>query len=358
MTHIHRISIVCCLALFAWTTAAQDASSQMKGLLIDASELQNQQAESLEQLGMKQMVIAIEASPTPSQTQALERLEKSGLDIWYWIEIARDEKMATEHPEWMASIQGHPEWRRFHPDFPKEKENEVVKVYPWVPVFYEGAFDAHLKKVNNLLEQWPTSKGIFLNDLQGAPTACGCGHTLCRWTTDYGPKKSAKNMGHTAPAQFVKRVQETHPDLECIPVWATECEAHDKDGMCAGVGCYNGACWREWSKQLEPLAKTMPHLGVLLTYKELERDLPIYKEPAGWINKAIGAFDTESTRFQHPSVKPNRLVGILQGWDTSTEEIKAQIRQTEKSNTHGYILSNINISTQWEPRIFHMKVAQ
>lgn len=358
MTHIYRISIVWCMALFVWTVAAQDTSSQMKGLLIDASELQNQQAESLEESGMKQMVVSIEASPTPSQTQALERLEKSDLDIWYWIEIARDEKMATEHPEWMASIQGHPEWRRFHPEFPEEKENEVVKVFPWVPVFYEGAFDAHLQKVQRLLEAWPKPKGIFLNDLQGAPTACGCGHPLCRWTTDYGPKKTAINLGHDSPARFVRTIRDTYPKVECVPVWATECEAHDKDGMCAGVGCYNGACWREWSKQLEPLANTTPHLGVLLTYKELERDLPIYTEPAGWITKAIKTFDTESARFQHPPITPDRLIGILQGWDVTPEEQSAQIRQIENTNTHGYILSKINISTQWEPRIFHMRVAR
>lgn len=342
------------MALLAWSAVAQNAIHGMKGWLIGASQLSKQPAAALKTAGMKQMVIAIDTSPTSDQLQHIELIKKSGLDVWYWIEIARDEKLATEHPEWMSSIQGHPEWRRFHQGFPQEKQQEVVKVFPWVPIYYEGAFEAHLQKVRRLLKAWPKPTGIFLNDLQGAPTACGCGHLLCRWTTDYGPKKTAANIGHDAAARFIRNIRETYPDVASIPVWATECEAHDKDGMCAGVGCYQGACWREWSKQLAPLARTTSHLGVLLTYKELKRDLPIYPETAGWIPKAIEAFDNESTRFDHGPVTPDHLIGILQGWNVTPAEEAAQIRHLEQSGAQGYILSKIRISSDWEPRILQM----
>lgn len=354
MTSCLRICIGCCLALLSWKSLAQDANDLIKGLLIEASWLQHQQAQPLKDSGYKQLVINIQSSPTNSQLRALQRLKEHDLEVWYWIEIARDEQMAAQHPEWMASIQGHPEWRRFHPNFPKETQGEVVKVFPWVPVFFEGAFEAHFEKVNDLLEQWPSAKGVFLNDLQGAPTACGCGHTLCRWTTDYGPKTTARNLGHTAPAQFIKRVMEAHPDMECIPVWTTECEAHDKDSLCAGVGCYNGACWREWSKQLAPISQATTHLAALLTYKELQRDLDVYGTRAGWIPKAIDSFASESKRFNHPAVPPERLIGILQGWNTTPEEETAQIRHLEKSGTHGFILSKMPITSEWEPRILKM----
>ena len=34
----------------------------------------------------------------------------------------------------------------------------------------------------------------FLNDLQAAPSACGCGNTFCRWTPDYGPIRTATEL--------------------------------------------------------------------------------------------------------------------------------------------------------------------
>ena len=53
----------------------------------------------------------------------------------YFFEVGRCPELAKQHPEWMASIQGHQEWMRLFKDFSKPKKDEVVKVYPWVPVF-------------------------------------------------------------------------------------------------------------------------------------------------------------------------------------------------------------------------------
>jgi len=186
----------CCLVIMTSSALAQEQATRMKGWLIEARSLLDLDPQDTTEAGLRQLVVAVQDAPSEGQLKALATLVESGLELWYWIEIARDESMARQHPEWMSSIQGHPEWRRFHPAFPKVKENEIVKVYPWVPVFYEEALQAHLQKVNQLLRQWPAPHGIFLNDLQGAPTACGCGHPLCRWTSDYGPKKSATRLGH------------------------------------------------------------------------------------------------------------------------------------------------------------------
>ena len=113
----------------------------------------------------------------------------------------------------MASIQGHPEWRRFFPDFPKETSKNIVKVYPWIPIFYKEAFEKQLKKVSLLLEGLPDPTGLFLNGLQGAPSACGCGHPLCRWTTDYGPKRTATPLSTMAPTLFMQKLKTLYPTL-------------------------------------------------------------------------------------------------------------------------------------------------
>jgi hypothetical protein len=332
--------------------------SAFQAWLIDAKDIGALDLNGIKRQSVQQLVISIRQSPDAQQLVHLNQYKESGLSVYYWIEVARDEGLASAHPEWMASIQGHPEWRRFYPDFPKERDDQMVKVFPWVPIFYQGAFEAQLDKVQKLLNTWPSAKGVFLNDLQGAPSACGCGHPLCRWTTDYGPKRTAGQLGHDAPAKFVQRIQTSFPNLECIPVWASECEAHDKDGWCAGVGCYAGACWREWSKQLEPLSKQCSKLGALLTYKDLGRDLDHYTETAGWVTSAIGSFQSEMKRYKRPGIDANRLIAVLQGWDVSAQELAAQIKQTDETGAGGYLIAKTPIHSQWEPKLISLKSFQ
>src|SRR5688572_640595 len=52
-------------------------------------------------------------------TAAVERVKKAGLGVYYWIEVGRNPAMADAHPQWMASLQGHPEWRRHFPKTPQ-----------------------------------------------------------------------------------------------------------------------------------------------------------------------------------------------------------------------------------------------
>ena len=339
--------IITCLPVFA-----KDAPFQ--AWLIDSNDLGALDFSEIKRQSVQQLVISIKQPPDAQHLVEVNQCKESGLHIWYWIEVARDAGLATAHPEWMASIQGHPEWRRFYPNFPKEKDDQTVKAFPWVPIFYQGAFEAQLAKVQKLLNAWPMAEGVFLNDLQGAPSACGCGHPLCRWTTDYGPKRTANQLGHDAPARFVQKVKLDFPQLECVPVWASECEAHDKDGWCAGVGCYGGACWREWSKQLEPLSEQITLLGALLTYKDLGRDLDHYSDTAGWVTSAIGSFQTEMKRFNRPSIEANRLISILQGWKVSSEEIAAQIKQSNDSGTAGFIIAKTPIHSDWKPKLISL----
>jgi len=80
-----------------------------------------------------------------------------------------------------------------------------------------------------------------------------------------------------AAARFVAAVRLLAPKSKIIPVWMTECEEQDREKLCAGVGCFAGACWREWIAQLMPLAEEAETIAVLATWRALSAT------PAGWI---------------------------------------------------------------------------
>lgn len=69
---------------------------------------------------------------------AARLIQKVGLDLHYWIEIGRCPELADAHPEWMASLQGHTQWRRFFKDVPRPiRKAGVIKNYSWVSILYK-----------------------------------------------------------------------------------------------------------------------------------------------------------------------------------------------------------------------------
>jgi hypothetical protein len=224
-----------------------------------------------------------------------------------------------------------------------------------VPVFYQEAFDAHLKRIKKLLDDRPPATSIFLSDLQGAPSACGCGNPVCRWTTDYGPIVTATKLGDDAAAKFVAAVRKQAPkETQVVPIWTTECEEHDKenDALCAGVSCYRGICWKAYTRQLEPLAEQNETLGALLLYKEFGQDGPHYRQKAGWISHAIQhGFADQPAKQKSPAIKASRIVAVLQGWDVTSSEVTAQIEQAQAAGAAGYIVAFAKIDQAWSPKI-------
>jgi hypothetical protein len=320
-------------------------------MLIDARQAGSQRVQELKTGGYNAAVLMLTDGPDRDTVSAAQGILSAGLDLYYWVEIARNPALADAHPEWMASLQGHPEWRRLFPSSPPTRTNEVVKNYPWVPVRYQETFPVHLERVKHLLADKPSPKGIFLNDLQGAPSACGCGNHLCRWTTDYGAIRTATLMSNDAPARFVAAVKQLAPAVSVIPVWTPECEEQDKAGLCAGVGCFEGTCWREFTAQLMPLAQEAQTIGVLLPYREFQRDLPRYGRPAGWIEHALTSFSEMPPKRNGTPIPGKRLVAILQGWDVTREQIDAQIARTREAGAAGYVVALAEIQQSWEPRI-------
>ncbi len=284
---------------------------------------------------------------------ATGRVKRAGLDLYYWIEVARCPELADAHPEWMASLQGHPEWRRRFPGTPEPAVGEVVKNYPWVPIRYREAFDAHLRRVEGLVQELPPAKGIFLNDLQAAPSACGCGNPLCRWVPDYGPIRTAAMLPPDAAARFVAAVQKLFPGSEIIPVWTTECEEHDmaKGAACHGVPCFTGVCWYAYTEQLMPVARASRILAALLPYRAFGRDDPRYGPPAGWVRHALATFAQMPPRRKGEAIPAERIVAVLQGWDVTSKERQAQIQRAREAGARGYVLAEMEIQQGWEPRI-------
>ncbi|MEJ7608633.1 MAG: hypothetical protein WKF37_20770 [Bryobacteraceae bacterium] len=304
--------LVTIVAAFLLSVLAQGGS--MKGILLTHADASGKEMQAAKRRGINSVVLYIDEGQVRETISAAKRIRNHGLELYYWIEIGRNPRMANEHPEWMASLQGHPEWRRFFPDAPFPKEGEVVKNYPWVPVAYKESFDAHLERVKKLLPGRPLPKGVFLNDLQAAPSACGCGNSFCRWTPDYGPVRTATRLGDDAAAQFAAAVQKLLPSAEIIPVWTTECEEHDsvKGGRCAGVPCFPNTCWREYTKQLMPLARESQRLAALVPYKAFDQDLPRYGPTAGWVKSATQSFMPPLRNGR--AISASRILAILQGW--------------------------------------------
>ncbi|HUE70577.1 MAG TPA: hypothetical protein VMP01_06780 [Pirellulaceae bacterium] len=344
------------------TLLASDAFAELRGALLTAEMVTTERLSSLRADGYGAVILVV-SKGDGAENNAARAIEESGLELHYWIEVGRSPELADEHPLWMASLQGHDKWRRLYKDFPQPKSDETIKVYPWVPVFYREAFDAHLARIEKLLAGLPPAKAIYLNDLQGAPSACGCGNPVCRWTTDYGPIVTATKLGDDAAAKFVAEVRKRVPkETKVVPVWVTECEAHDKDNdkLCAGVGCYEGICWKAYVRQLTPLAADSDTLGALLLYKEFGQDVPNYKARAGWIGHAIEhGFADQPAKQKSPAIKPSRIVAVLQGWDVTDAEIAAQLEQATGAGAGGTIVAFARIDQAWSPKtVTHKPEAQ
>ncbi len=323
-----------------------------RGLLVDASMVTPTAVAEWADSGYSVALWVSEAGE--AEISAARSLTESLGSVDYFFEIARCPPMADAHPEWMASIQGHPEWMRFYPGFNSPSETEVVKVYPWVPVFYREAFDAHVLRIRTALKKLPEPARVWLHDLQGAPSACGCGHSLCRWTADYGPKKTATPLGDEAAALFTTAVATMVPDSEVIPIMAGECEELDKDGPCAGVGCFKGICWKAFAQQMDPLAEAAPVIGASCLFREHDRDLPRYGESGSWPAFSIRSFEDMPPARGGKAVPPQRIIALIQGWDVSPEEIARQQSSVAESGAAGYLLSRVRIDQSWEPKTIRM----
>ncbi|MSR63541.1 MAG: hypothetical protein EXS08_13970 [Planctomycetes bacterium] len=211
---------------------------------------------------------------------AVATLARLGIPHAWWLEVARSPSLADAHPEHMASLQGHDEWRVLAPDAPRAADGSVLKVHPWVPLTTAEGFELQRARLAARLAALPPADEVYLADLQGAPSACGCGHPRCRWATDYflatpdSPRaiSSGTPLGPEAAARFVAALRPAARGATLIPVWMAECD--EADELCHGVPCFAGACWPALARQWAPLVAENERLAVLvLEPARVEREL-------------------------------------------------------------------------------------
>lgn len=316
-----------------------------------------------EGFGAVAVVLGDDVEATALQTAA-KTVADAGLAWYVWVEVGRNPALARDHPEWMASLGSHDDWRTRFPKVRPPEKGEVAKAWPWVPITYREAFDAHLARVKRLLARVPDGcRGVLLNDLQGGPSACGCGNVQCRWATDYGvPATAAKLAGPGVAARFVAAVVHLAPGREVIPVWTTECEEEDLPadkrpsggwgtGHCGGVECL-ATCRKRYAEQWTALqADRKGPTGLLLLHKEFGRDRKEYGGPANWITQGVGYAEKAGAK----ATPRGRLWLVVQGYGVPASDEAAARRVALKLGPGAVVVARTPIDQSYEPRVLPVK---
>ncbi len=286
------------------------------------------------------------------------------MDLYYWVEIGRNKRLADAHPRWMASLGMHDDWLARFPAGKMPKKGEVAKAYPWVPIGYVEAFQAHVHRVEQLLDKVPDSyRGLLLNDLQGGPASCGCGNLQCRWALDYGvPATANKEGADDAAPRFVSAIRKLAPGKQIVPVWMTECEEQDlpadkapagkSTGLCGSVPCAAGTCPRAFAKQLRAFADVYSGpLGLLTAQQACGRDAKFYGGPSGWIAASVGYLDNTSLSPQRRGVPHDQLWLVVQGSSEHEEAETTSRNAARKLQPGAVIVARAPVEQSYEPRV-------
>jgi len=311
-------------------------------------------------------VVLEERTSKSAYDQLARRVSDGGLDLYLWIEVARNPKLAAAHPRWMAALGMHDDWQKNFPNFPEPGIGEVAKAFPWVPIGYREAFDAHLARIEQLLQRAPPGwRGLLLNDLQAGPSSCGCGNLQCRWAIDYQVKPTAPKLeGDDVAARFVAEVRRRVADKKVIPVWTTECEDVDLPadkhqgrpgtGLCGTVGCATGACPEVFTRQWSGLTSGHDEpIGLLALHTALRRTQKEFGGGPGWVTNAVAYLDRTVPGHGGKNVPADRLWVVVE--DTGNGEAAAAREVAAKAGVGAVIVARAKIDQSYEPRMVPAK---
>jgi hypothetical protein len=345
------------------------AAAPLEGIIVEAADVTPERAARWAQSGHKAVVVVLDERTIAENYAAVAKAVRSEkLDLYYWIEVARNKSLADAHPRWMASLGMHDDWQKRYPNTPLPvKDKQVAKAYPWVPIGYRETFDAHLERIAGLKKRIAEPyRGVLLNDLQGGPAACGCGNLQCRWALDYGvPATATKLEGNDVALRFLTAVRKLVPGKEVVPVWMTECEHDDLaanhnqgkpgTGLCGSVPCAIGTCPKVFAQQWAPLVDDADSaVGLLVLHKELERAGPLYAA-ASWIPKAVEYVDTIPVRQGKSALPHDRLWLVVQGAGISAEDQAAARAAALRTDPAAVLVALARIDQSYEPRVIPVK---
>jgi hypothetical protein len=293
-------------------------------------------------------------------------ISDGGLDLYYWTEVARNPKIAAAHPRWMAALGSHEDWQKNFKNFPEPGVGEVAKAFPWVPIGYREAFDAHLARIEQLLKRAaPGWRGLLLNDLQAGPSSCGCGNLQCRWAIDYNVRPTATKLeGDDVAARFVADIRKRAGDKTVIPVWTTECDEVDLPaykhqgkpgtGLCGTVGCATGACPDVFTRQWSGLATRHDGpLCLLALHTAFQRTQKEFGGGPGWVTNAIAYLDKTLPANGGKAVPSARLWVVVE--DTKNAEGVSARELATKAGVGAVIVARAKIDQSYEPRMLSAK---
>lgn len=359
--------LLCSLILATLPASDRDqpAAKTRRAYLVDPAKFDDKLAAKLTAEGASAIFIELSEQHSAGDYHKAARLARDAkLPLCGWIEVGRNESLAKLHPEWMASLGMHGDWQKRFPNFPKPAVDDVVKVWPWVPIWTAEAYAAHLNRIRKLLADAPPSlAGLYLNDIQAAPASCGCGNDQCRWATDYHVKSTATKLVDPAtPARFVADVKKLFPGKQIVPVWCIECEEIDQSysrpttGLCGTVGCFKGLCWKEYFKQLTPVLKESGGTVAAAAFtREFDRDRAEYAKQSGWLPAVFDTFRVLASLHGAPVVSFDSLDVVLQGWDDQPEKLKHEIEHAESARVRQVIVSLIKVDQSWQPEKFEKR---
>ncbi len=332
-------------------TQASDANTPMRGVLVISERVTPGFLAGWKARGVSEVIVPLEESSRQGWGSLAKTVAQAEMHLWPWIEVARNPAMADRHPDWIAALGGHhDDWRRRFPNAPAAKKGEVIKAWPWVPIGYLPAFEAHRERLRSLLSDLPGAwTGVFLNDLQAGPSSCGCGNDQCRWVLDYGsPATTAKTPGDDAAARIVSELAARHAGKQVVPVWVTECEMADLPntkngtGFCGNVPCATGSCWPGYARNWNPLVRsTGGPIALGLWTETFQRD------PLDWIGTGIGLFQAPP-RGGTP-LPAKRVIAVVQAWQKSDPK-RDQLIDALKRTDAGWVLALDKVDQSWEPR--------
>ena len=309
-------------------------------------------------------VVLDERTSEAAYRATARQVSDGGLELYFWIEVARNPKLATAHPRWMAALGMHEDWQKNFPNLPEPKSGEVAKAFPWVPIGYRETFDAHLDRIEQLLKRAPSGwRGLLLNDLQAGPSSCGCGNLLCRWAIDYDvPHTATKLEGNDVAARFLAEVRKRVGEKKVVPVWTTECEEVDLPaeknqgrpgtGRCGKVGCAIGACPQKFTQQWS--AMTSGHegpIGLLALPTALQRTQKEFGGGPGWVTNAMAYLSQTIPANGGKMISSDRLWMVVDGsaGGTTARELAAQ------TGAGAVIVARTPIDQSYEPRMIPAK---
>lgn len=342
-------------AVLSIPTRGAEPATPVRGVLVRAQRVTPEFLNEWKAKGARSVVVVLDESVKKEWPPLARMVAARGMDLWAWVEVARNPAMADAHPEWVASLGGHhDDWRKRFPDAPRGRSGEGIKAWPWVPIGYTAAYHAHRARIESLLANLPGSwSGVFLNDLQTGPSSCGCGNDQCRWALDYGtPATAAKSPGDDAAARLVGDIRKANPGKAVVPVWVEECEPIDLPGapggtgLCGGVGCARGDCWPRNARAWNPLHAAGGPIALGVWSETFKRD------PDRWIDSNIKLFQNQPAGAA--ALEPDRTIAVVEAWGLGDRALAARLATVARF-APGWLLALDPIEQSWKPILMPAK---